>query len=355
MQPYRIPRSSAEWQPTPPEKIEQMLYPLKFRPRLKKRIWGGRLLSERLGKRIPKDAVVGESWEISGVDGDISIVSNGLLAGNNLEELIEVYMGELVGDRVYEKFGLEFPLLIKYIDAQDKLSVQVHPDDKLAAERHFDHGKTEMWYIVAARKGAQILAGLQGRATRQQLVSRLDSPEVENLLQVYPSLPGDAYFITSGTLHAIGGGNLILEIQQNSDTTYRVSDWGRVDAHGNPRELHIEKGIQSINFMNRTSPRIVGVTDHVSHNRKFDVVNSCPFFTVSDLRLTELWSDDTGSFGSFHMISAINGAVRLGKADDPARCARLEAGETALIPACFGSYVIVPEREGETTVVKTTL
>ena len=148
-----------------------------------------------------------------------------------------------------------------------------------------------MWYIVAARKGAQILAGLQGRATRQQLVSMLDSPEVENLLQVYPSLPGDAYFITSGTLHAIGGGNLILEIQQNSDTTYRVSDWGRVDAHGNPRELHVEKGIQSINFMNRTSPRVVGVTDQVSHNRKFDVVSNCPFFTVTDLRLTELWTD----------------------------------------------------------------
>ena len=186
-------------------------------------------------------------------------------------------------------------------------------------------------------------------------MSRLDSPEVENLLQVYPSLPGDAYFITSGTLHAIGGGNLILEIQQNSDTTYRVSDWGRVDAHGNPRELHIEKGIQSINFMNRTSPRIVGVTDYVSHNRKFDVVSNCPFFTVTDLRLTSLWSDDTGSFGSFHMISAVNGAITLGKADDPERSVRLAAGETALIPACFGSYVIVPENEGETTVVKTTL
>ena len=331
------------------------LYPLKFTPIYQARIWGGTQMSEVLHREVPvSEDPIGESWEIVDRDGENSVLANGSMAGKTLHELLQHYGRELVGRRA--KSIQRFPLLVKLIDAGDRLSLQVHPDE--AACARIGEGaepKTEMWYIVAARKGAQILAGLQGRATRQQLVSRLESPEVENLLQVYPSLPGDAYFITSGTLHAIGGGNLILEIQQNSDTTYRVSDWGRVDAHGNPRELHIEKGIQSINFMNRTSPRIVGVTDHVSHNRKFDVVSNCPFFTVTDLRLTALWSDDTGSFGSFHMISAVNGAVMLGKADDPERCVRLAAGETALIPACFGSYVIVPEGPEETTVVKTTL
>lgn len=331
------------------------LYPLKFVPIYQARIWGGSQMSEVLHREVPaSEDPIGESWEIVDRDGENSVLANGPMAGKTLHELLQHYGRELVGRRA--KSIQRFPLLVKLIDAGDRLSLQVHPDE--AACARIGEGaepKTEMWYIVAARKGAQILAGLQGRATRQQLVSRLDSPEVENLLQVYPSQPGDAYFITSGTLHAIGGGNLILEIQQNSDTTYRVSDWGRVDAHGKPRELHIEKGIQSINFMNRTSPRIVGVTDHVSHNRKFDVVSNCPFFTVTDLRLTELWLDDTGSFGSFHMISAINGAVRVGKTDNPERSVVLAAGETALIPACFGSYVIVPEGEGETTVVKTTL
>jgi len=331
------------------------LYPLKFTPIYQARIWGGTQMSDVLKREVPPaDEPIGESWEIVDRDGENSVVGNGPMAGKTLHDLLQHYGRELVGRKA--KSINRFPLLVKLIDAGDRLSLQVHPDE--AACARIGGGaepKTEMWYIVAARKGAQILAGLQSRATRQQLVSMLGSPDVENLLQVYPSLPGDAYFITSGTLHAIGGGNLILEIQQNSDTTYRVSDWGRVDGNGVPRELHVEKGIQSINFMNRTSPRIAGVTDHVSHNRKFDVVSFCPFFTVADLRLTELWTDDTGSFASFHMISAVNRPVTVGKADDPSRSVRLAAGETVLVPACFGAYVIVPEKSGETTVVKTTL
>ena len=165
---------------------------------------------------------------------------------------------------------------------------------------------------------------------------------------------GDAYFISSGTLHAIGGGNLILEIQQNSDTTYRVSDWGRVDANGKSRQLHVELGMRSINFMNRTSPRIAGVAGTAQHNRKVDVVNMCPFFSVADLRLVSKWNDDTTPSGSFHLISAINAPVRVGRAEDD-RTVELAAGETALVPAGFGAYVIEPLAEGECAVVKTTL
>lgn len=332
-----------------------LLYPMKFAPIYQARMWGGTQMSEVLGREVPaSEDPIGESWELVDRSDEQSVLLNGALAGRTLHELLTHYGRELVGRKA--KSVERFPLLVKLIDAGDRLSLQVHPDE--AACREIGNGaepKTEMWYIIAARKGAQILAGLSGRATRQQLVSRLDSPDVENLLQVYPSQPGDAYFITSGTLHAIGGGNLILEIQQNSDTTYRVSDWGRVDAHGKPRQLHIAEGVRSINFMNRTSPRIAGVSGTAGHNRKFDVVSLCPFFAVSDLRLVGVWNDDTAPSGSFHLISAINAPVRIGRSDEPEQMVEAAAGETVLVPACYGAYVVEPLSPGETRVVKTTL
>ncbi|MDD3886158.1 MAG: class I mannose-6-phosphate isomerase [Victivallaceae bacterium] len=331
------------------------LYPLKFTPIYHERIWGGTQMTDVLKREIPhgKDPI-GESWELVDRDGEESVLANGVLAGKTLHELIAHYGSKLLGHKAAS--AGRFPLLVKLIDAGERLSLQVHPDEN--ACREIGGGaepKTEMWYIVAARRDARILAGLQGRATRQQLVANLNSPSVEDFLQVYPSQPGDAYFITSGTLHAIGGGNLILEIQQNSDTTYRVSDWGRVGSDGKPRELHIEKGIKSINFMNRTSPRIVGVSGSAGHNRKFDVVNSCPFFAVNDLRLESVWNDDTGSGASFHLLSAINRPVRVARCSAPELAAELQPGESCLIPACFGSYTVTPLADGECTVVKTTL
>lgn len=332
------------------------LYPLKFVPIYQPRMWGGSQISEVLHRELPPVTgdPIGESWELVDREKEQSVVSNGPLAGSTMQELLRHYGRELVGRKA--KSIARFPLLVKLIDAGDRLSLQVHPDEAACARLGGGaEPKTEMWYIIAARKGAQILAGLQGRATRQQLVTRLDSPDVETLLQVYPSMPGDAYFITSGTLHAIGGGNLILEIQQNSDTTYRVSDWGRVGADGKPRELHVEQGVQSINFMNRTSPRIAGVSGQVGHNRKFAVVNRCPFFVVDDLRLVEVWNDDTSATGSFHLLSAINRPVAVARADGAGEPVELVAGETVLVPACYGAYTVTPLAEGECTVVRTTL
>ena len=252
--------------------------------------------------------------------------------------------------------GERFPLLVKLIDAGERLSLQVHPDAAAcAALGGGAEPKTEMWYVVSARRGAEILAGLSLRATKQLMREKVSTPEVESLLQRYESYPGDAYFITAGTPHAIGAGNLILEIQQNSDTTYRLSDWGRADAAGRSRELHIAEGMRSIDFTNRATPRIAGAADSANHNRKFDVVTMCPFFSVSDLRLTGAWNDDTGG-RSFHIVSAVNAPAAISLPGSPAATRlRLAAGESALIPAVCGAYTIDVLAPGETTVLRTTL
>ena len=331
---------------------EKILYPLCFKPVYKSVIWGGNQLSTVLGRSLPDtEDPIGESWEIVDRDDAQSEVINGTLQGKSIRELIAEYGSQLLG-RNFGK-GSRFPLLIKLIDAGQRLSLQVHPD--AAACRNIGNGaepKTEMWYIVAAKPGAKIIAGLNTKTTRQQLISSLDTDEIENHLQVFNSEPGDAFFIYSGTIHAIGAGNLLLEIQQNSDTTYRVSDWGRKDRNGQPRELHLEQAMEAIDFMNRTSPRIAGVSGSAVHNRKFPVINHCPFFKVDDLRLTGSWLDSTAHSGSFHLISAINGPVEVGSED----CfVSLEPGATCLVPAVFGSYWVNPKRSGETTVLKTTL
>ena len=328
------------------------LYPLKFQPVYMERVWGGTMISEVLKRELPEhDTPIGEAWEL--VDrGDVnSVVANGELAGKTLNELFKFYGTAFAGSKAAGH--KKFPLLVKLIDAGEKLSLQVHPDEN--ACRILGEGaepKTEMWYVIAARPGAKILAGIDRRATRVQVMDVLDSPEIEDLMQIYISRSKDAYYITAGTLHAIGAGNLILEIQQNSDTTYRVSDWGRVGSDGKPRTLHREQALKSINFTGRTSPRVAGAVDKRPFNRKFDVVKYCPFFKVSDLRLTGVWSDDTVSSGSFHLLSCITNRVQVGK---EGAYTEISPGETVLIPACFGTYTITPLDEDEAVVVKTTL
>ncbi|MDD3153795.1 MAG: class I mannose-6-phosphate isomerase [Victivallaceae bacterium] len=329
------------------------LYVLKFAPVYAARIWGGTQMEEVLKRKLPEHtAPIGESWEIVDRDDAQSVVVNGPLAGKTMRELMEEFGSRLTG-KTRETFP-RFPLLVKLIDAGNRLSLQVHPDEaacKLLGSPA--EPKTEMWYIIAARKGAQILAGLSSRATKMQIMDNLSKPEIESLLQIYPSQPHDAYFIPAGTLHAIGGGNLILEIQQNSDTTYRVSDWGRVDAEGKSRTLHVDQALKSIHYMNRTSPRVAGVTNTADHNRKFSLVQNCRFFTVDDLRLCSTWFDDTAQNDSMHLISAINRPVTVVTGDGEST--RLSPGETVLIPREVGVYRIEPEPGEESSVVRTTL
>ena len=330
----------------------EKLYPLKFHPIYMERVWGGTMMSDVLHRELPPhDAPIGESWELVDRNEVKSVVANGELAGTTLTELFAAYGVSLVGRKGAGK--KQFPLMVKLIDAGERLSLQVHPDEKACAELGGGaEPKTEMWYVIANRPNAKIFAGLDSSATKVQLMDMLDSPDVEKLMQSYKSYESDAYFITSGTLHAIGAGNLILEIQQNSDTTYRVNDWGRLGTDGKPRTLHKEQGLKSINFMNRTSPRVPSAVGTRNFNRKFDVVKLCPFFQVFDLRLSSAWLDDTAAGESFHLYSAVKNRFSIG-ADE--RIAEIAPGESVLIPACFGKYAVTPLDEGEATIIKTTL
>ncbi len=328
-------------------------YPLKFAPIYMKRMWGGTMMTELLGRDVPCNGIdpVGESWELVDRKDEQSVVVNGKFAGMQIEELMKRYKFELLGPQ-HDRYD-SFPLLVKLIDAGERLSLQVHPDAE-ACEKIGGGAqpKTEMWYILGCRPEGCILAGLSAGATGFKLQESINSPEVENLLQKFTSNLGDGYFITSGTLHAIGGGNLILEIQQNSDTTYRISDWGRVDQHGKPRELHIEKGMKSINFSNIVNCRIAGDVNNTKFNRKIPMVN-CPFFRISALHLCADLQENTADDGSFHLLSAAKGAFNI-KTDGMELTVRM--GETVLMPYALGNYVISPlEKDGENILIKTTL
>ncbi len=330
---------------------KEQLYPLKFTPIYKDKMWGGDQMGPTLQRDLPHlPDPIGESWEIVDRDAEQSVVSEGALSGITLNELIKYYGKDLVGSNFQ---GGRFPLLVKIIDAGKRLSLQVHPDRSACAEiGNGAEPKTEMWYIIARRPEAKIMAGLKMRTTRQQVINNLDSSDIEQCLQIFSSVPGDAYFISSGTIHAIGEGNLLLEIQQSSDTTYRVSDWGRVGSDGKPRELHVDNAIKSIHFTDRTSPRISGVSGVSNQNRKYPVINHCPFFTVDDLRIVDELPETTAPGKSFHLLTAINHQVKVANATFNTI---LKPGDSCLVPACFGQYKLTPLEAGEATVIRTIL
>lgn len=224
------------------------LYPLKFTPILKDKIWGGEKLGTVLDKPTGDSKICGESWEISGVEGDISVVSEGSLAGKSLVELIEEFKGALIGENVYQKFGNKFPLLIKFIDANDDLSIQVHPDDKLGMERHNSFGKTEMWYVVDAEKGATLISGFNKQTSTEEYLKVFKAGHLTDILNRENVENDDVFFLPAGRVHTIGKGLLIAEIQQTSDITYRIYDFDRVDKNGVGRELHTEEAVDAIDY-----------------------------------------------------------------------------------------------------------
>lgn len=327
------------------------LYPMIFEPYYKEVMWGGNKLKNVLKRPLPSEGTpIGEAWEICDRPEAESTVANGPLTGVSINELVRNFGRDFVG-RSFT--GERFPILVKLIDADKRLSLQVHPNEDVC--NRLGGGaepKTEMWYVIDADKDAKIIAGLKGNSTRRQFMDNLHSADIEKSLQVFDSFPGDAYFINAGRVHAIGGGNLLLEIQQNSDTTYRISDWNRVDADGNPRQLHIEEALESIDFMDRTVPRITGASNNTDHNRKYPLINKCPFFRVDDLKLVEEWCDSTDSTLSFHLLTAINNPIKVGRDN---LMSEIPAGATCLVPACFGNYTIFVQKGMTTTVIRTTL
>lgn len=316
------------------------LYPIKFKPILKERIWGGNKLKTVLFKK-GTCTNCGESWEISAVQDDISIVENGFLKGNNLQDLIEIYMGDLVGDKVYDTFGIEFPLLIKFIDTMDDLSIQVHPNDQLARERHNSYGKTEMWYIMEAETDASLVSGFNKDISRDEYLVHLNNSTLYDILNKEHVRKGDTFFIPAGRVHAIGPGLLLAEIQQTSDVTYRIYDWDRVDSKGAKRELHTELALDAIDYT---------FTPHSKTNYK-DRLNEhvtlvdCPYFTTRKITFNKNLERDYIDLDSFVIYICCKGEFELRY--NESESLMLYYGETVLLPACIDHVTLFPKTETE--------
>lgn len=313
------------------------LYPLKFEPILKERVWGGNALINRFNKRSATLTNVGESWEISAVSGNVSVVNNGFLAGNNLEELIEVYMGDLIGDSVYEKFGNEFPLLIKLIEARENLSVQVHPGNKMAKERHNAYGKTEMWYILETEKDAKIFSGFMDGITKEEYQQALEVGKIPEILNIEDPMPGDVFFTPAGRVHSIGAGVVLAEIQQTSDITYRIFDWNR-KGKKESRELHIDLAAEAIDFSLTGSSRI---RKEPLLNKTENLVN-CEFFNTNLIWLTNPVRKDYTFIDSFIIYICTEGECVL-KWEGNSEL--IKKGETILLPAMIKEILLDPVTE----------
>lgn len=310
--------------------------PFRFAPILKSLIWGGdRIAAYKRAKTNLPD--IGESWELSGVRGDESVVVGGRYAGYTLPQLIAELKGDLVGRSVYERFGEEFPLLVKFIDARADLSIQVHPNDELAQRRHGKHGKTEMWYVVDAAPGAHLKAGFSQQLTPAEYERRVADNTLTDVLCDYKVAPGDLFFLPAGRVHAICAGSFVAEIQQTSDVTYRIYDYGRLGADGRPRELHTELAKDAIDY--------TVLPDYRSHydavkNGETELV-ACPYFVTSLFDIDRPVEKDLSQTDSFLVVMCISGSGVL--TDDEGCHMPLRQGQTILVPASTDRIGFVPE------------
>lgn len=278
----------------------------------------------------------GEAWVISGVDGNPTLVENGFLAGNELNELVEIYMADLVGEANYDHFGNEFPLLIKFIDAADWLSIQVHPDDELAAKRDIGKGKTEMWYILGAQPDAQLISGFNQQIDRDGYLQRMEQGTLKEVLNFEKVEKGDVFFMPAGRVHAIGPGTLLAEIQQTSDTTYRIYDWDRKDDQGNGRQLHTEEAVDAIDFKLETNYK----TDYQSVQNQTSPVVSCPQFTTNIVLFDQILVKNLELMDSFVIYIGVEGSCKL-QWDN--QSLTLNSGEAVLVPASIDAISLIPE------------
>ena len=301
------------------------LYPLKFKTIYKDKIWGGQKIKSYLHKDFGDLPNCGETWEISGVKSDVSIVANGALQGESLADLLEQYGANLVGDKVYKHFGNTFPLLVKFIDANEDLSIQVHPDDELAKKRHNSFGKTEMWYIIEADPGSTLIAGFNRELDEKTYLEYFNSGRLMEILNKEDAKAGDVFFLPAGRVHTIGKGLLLAEIQQTSDITYRIYDFDRVDDKGNKRELHTEEALAAIDYKHYPEYK----TQY--QPKKNDTVKlvTCPYFTTNVLDFTENTTKDYSNLDSFVIHVCLAGAytVKYNGESYP-----VKMGESILLP-----------------------
>ncbi len=350
--------------------MEKKLYPFKFIPIASRRPWGGRALVDKLGKEfvecddegneipLDHDELVGESWELADMGFEDSVISNGWLAGNTLGEVMETYLERIVGENTYNYFGRQFPLLVKFLDINGKLSVQVHPDDEIAAERYDSLGKSEVWYVLDAQPDAKVYLGFNRRMTAQELYDRCHDGTIEEVLNVFHPKKGDVIHIKPGTVHAAEGGILTVEIQESSDMTFRLYDWGREKNPATARPLHLEEAIDFIDYEPFDLSNYVKGPEHECHchedechcheDHVVDNIAESEQFKVTKLNLTDPLHIYTEQFGSFIVYVCIEGAASIQvpsvKADGEACMENYEfgRGETILVPADMPDFYLVP-------------
>lgn len=342
---------------------KKQLYPLKFIPIPSKRVWGGSNLIKKLGKefyeadedgneqKLTTADSIGESWELADMGVQDSVVSNGWLAGNTISELMETYLDRIVGEDVYDHYGRQFPLLIKFLDIQNKLSVQVHPDDEVAEQRYDSLGKSEIWYVLDAAEGAKVYAGFNREVSAQELYDRCHNGTVEEILNVIYPKKGDAIHVVPGTVHAADGGILIAEIQESSDMTFRLYDWGREFNPKTARKMHLDEAIDLINY-GKFDDRLYHKGPLWEDGDKGDGVIrqlvKCPQFTVNEMKVNSPLKIEKEKFGGFIIYMCINGGAAIqvpvpdGKGGKMTESTELKKGETVLVPADMPDFVIVP-------------
>ncbi len=315
-------------------------YPIKFEPILKDKIWGGEKLATLLNKKSNRKDI-GESWEISDVEGDTSVVANGNLQGKNLKELIGEFNGDLVGEKIYQHFGEKFPLLIKFIDAKTALSIQLHPNDALAKVRHNSFGKTEMWYVLQADENANLIVGFKENVTPSVYLQNLENKTLVDILNFDVVQKGDVYFIPTGRVHAIGAGVMLAEIQQTSDITYRIYDWDRVDDQGNERDLHTEEAIDAIDYKSQESYK----TTYSKTQNESSTIVSCPYFTTNVLPILGEININHSDKDSFVIYMCVEGEVSFNYGVN--QSVNLKEGETVLIPSILKEFSIAADNQSE--------
>jgi len=310
---------------------KQALYPIKFKPVSHDRVWGGHKLAKNYNKPFDADSVIGESWEIAGFENDSSIVENGFLAGNSLFDVMETYMDEITGDDHYKKYGNEFPLLIKLLDIQDRLSVQVHPDDETAFDRHNSYGKSEAWYVMEADPDAVVYMGFNRDITPDEFLERCKNETLEEVLNVYHPKKGDFFFVEAGIIHSGGGGLVIAEVQQLSDVTYRIYDWGREHNPATARTMHLEQAYDCINYKKYDESKYfvpAGSTTKLADNK---------FFTVNLIDLKNALDVHTESYESFIIYYCASGKATITPSGSSEKYGIVK-GEWILVPAAMPDF-----------------